>query len=91
MVLILAVFYSGTPTRGIDFVVFFLFYSWTLARGITFGGNPNTWRDVGTGRVHSQLPAIHIKTVRDMEALKSFTEKEIGEDLHITKPGTAHD
>lgn len=28
-----------------------------------------------------------IKTVRDMEALKSFTIKEINEDLNITKPG----
>lgn len=31
-----------------------------------------------------------IKTVRDMEALKSFTIKEINEDLNITKPGKYH-
>lgn len=31
-----------------------------------------------------------IKTVRDMEALKSFTIKEIKEDLNITKPGKYH-
>jgi hypothetical protein len=28
-----------------------------------------------------------IKTVKDMETLKSFTGKEIKEELNITKPG----
>ena len=71
---------------------FFWFYSGTLARGVNFGGDPNTWLEtLGLAEYKANFRRNHIKTVRDMEALKSFTEKEIREDLHMTKPGTAHD
>ena len=70
----------------------FFFDSGTLERGNNVGGDPNTWLEtVGLAEYKSNFRRNHIKTVRDMEALKSFTEKEIREDLHITKPGTAHD
>nr|XP_022306572.1 uncharacterized protein LOC111112966 isoform X3 [Crassostrea virginica] len=50
--------------------------------------DPNTWLEtVGLAEYKANFRQNHIKTVRDMEALKSFTEKEIREDLHITKPG----
>ncbi|XP_078327748.1 uncharacterized protein LOC111112966 isoform X4 [Crassostrea virginica] len=50
--------------------------------------DPNTWLEtVGLAEYKTNFRRNHIKTVRDMEALKSFTEKEIREDLHITKPG----
>ena len=83
-------FNISTLTRGIHFVGF----CWlrTLERGNNVGGDPNTWLEtVGLAEYKSNFRRNHIKTVRDMEALKSFTEKEIREDLHITKPGTAHD
>ena len=68
------------------------FDSGTLARGNNVGGDPNTWLEtVGLADDKANFWQNHIKTVRDMEALKSFTEKEIREDLHITKPGTARD
>ena len=54
--------------------------------------DPSTWLEtLGLAEYKANVQRNHIKTVRDMEALKSFTEKEIREDLHMTKPGTAHD
>nr|XP_022311746.1 uncharacterized protein LOC111116983 [Crassostrea virginica]XP_022311747.1 uncharacterized protein LOC111116983 [Crassostrea virginica] len=65
-----------------------LMFHGTLARGNNFGGDPNTWLEtVGLADYKASFRRNHIKTVRDIEALKSFTEKEIREDLHITKPG----
>ena len=74
MVLILVVFYSWTPTRGIDFSGFF------------FTAGPNmSLETVGLAKYKANVRLNHIKTVRDMEALKSFAEKEIREDLHQTR------
>ncbi|XP_078327737.1 uncharacterized protein LOC144623228 isoform X2 [Crassostrea virginica] len=68
--------FRGTPTRGINL------------GGFSIQRDPNTWLEtVGLAEYKANFRRNHIKTVRDMEALKSFTEKEIREDLHITNPG----
>ena len=96
MVLILAGFFLNrrTPKRGINYCQGFL-TAWPQQVVLVVAGfwqhDPNKWLEtLGLAEYKANFWRNHIKTVRDMEALKSFTEKEIREDLHITKPGTLY-
>ena len=61
--------FTAGPQHVVLILLFFLFYSGTLARSINFGGNPNTWLEtVGLAEYKANFRRNHIKTVRDMEA-----------------------